>query len=79
MYWTKDKDGGTDLDEVGAAYRQTVAEGVARKIWNHSLVQQIRRSRGELTCDGSYWLNRRYQKCSCCRRNQHMKDNYKEG
>lgn len=29
-------------------------------------------------CTGCVWLNVRHQKCSCCRRNQHLKDNYKE-
>ena len=27
-------------------------------------------------CDGCHWKGRRHQKCSCCRRNRHMKDNY---
>lgn len=31
------------------------------------------------TCDGCKWNGKRYQKCSCCRRNRNMKDNYKEG
>ena len=29
-------------------------------------------------CKGCVWLNTRHQKCSCCRRNQCLKDNYKE-
>lgn len=29
-------------------------------------------------CDGCKWNGKRYQKCSCCRRNRNMKDNYKE-
>ena len=29
-------------------------------------------------CIGCVWLNTRHQKCSCCRRNRHLKDNYKE-
>ena len=29
-------------------------------------------------CVGCLWCEQsRYQKCSCCRRNQNMKDNYK--
>ena len=28
-------------------------------------------------CEGCIWLNTRHQKCSCCRRNQYLKDNYK--
>ena len=29
-------------------------------------------------CGGCYWRSiGRHQKCSCCRRNQSMKDNYK--
>ena len=28
-------------------------------------------------CDGCKWRNR-YQKCSCCRRNRGLKDNYEE-
>lgn len=29
------------------------------------------------SCDGCYWKEiGRQQKCSCCRRNRHMKDNY---
>ena len=28
------------------------------------------------TCDGCRWWGVRPQKCSCCRRNLHMKDNY---
>jgi len=28
-------------------------------------------------CGGCYWREiKRHQKCSCCRRNQNMKDNY---
>lgn len=30
------------------------------------------------TCDGCKWNGKRHQKCSCCRRNRNMKDNYKE-
>lgn len=78
MYSRKDEVGGVELDEAGAAYRQTVTEGLHRKIQNHSLVQLLRRSRGELTCDGCKWNGKRHQKCSCCRRNRNMKDNYKE-
>ena len=29
-------------------------------------------------CDGCVWNGKRHQKCSCCRRNRNMKDNYKE-
>lgn len=29
-------------------------------------------------CDGCKWNGKRHQKCSCCRRNRNMKDNYKE-
>lgn len=29
-------------------------------------------------CDGCEWKNTRPQKCSCCRRNRHIKDCYKE-
>ena len=29
-------------------------------------------------CEGCVWLNTRHQKCSCCRRNQYIKDNYRE-
>lgn len=29
-------------------------------------------------CDGCKWNGKRYQKCSCCRRNRNMKDNYRE-
>lgn len=33
----------------------------------------------EATCEGCMWANRkRPQKCSCCRRNQDMKDCYEE-
>lgn len=32
----------------------------------------------DLDCTGCVWLNTRRQKCSCCRRNQYIKDNYKE-
>lgn len=32
----------------------------------------------DLDCTGCVWLNTRHQKCSCCRRNQCIKDNYKE-
>lgn len=28
-------------------------------------------------CTGCRWKDR-YQKCSCCRRNRHLKDNYEE-
>lgn len=31
----------------------------------------------DVWCDGCYWrMIKRHQKCSCCRRNQNMKDNY---
>ncbi|MFQ8807952.1 MAG: hypothetical protein ACLR8M_03130 [Oscillospiraceae bacterium] len=33
----------------------------------------------DFDCEGCVWLNTRHQKCSCCRRNQCLKDNYKEG
>ncbi len=29
-------------------------------------------------CVGCAYNGKRHQKCSCCRRNQYMKDNYKE-
>lgn len=29
-------------------------------------------------CEGCVWLNTRHQKCSCCRRNRCLKDNYKK-
>lgn len=29
-------------------------------------------------CEGCKWKNR-HQKCSCCRRNRHMKDSYEKG
>lgn len=32
----------------------------------------------DLDYTGCVWLNTRHQKCSCCRRNQYIKDNYKE-
>lgn len=32
----------------------------------------------DLDCTGCVWLNTRHQKCSCCRRNQYIKDNYRE-
>lgn len=31
------------------------------------------------TCDGCTWKGVRHQKCSCCCRNQNMKDNFKPG
>ena len=31
-----------------------------------------------LSCDNCKWLGKRHQKCSCCRRNSGMKDNYEE-
>ena len=34
--------------------------------------------RSDNTCDGCKWNGKRHQKCSCCRRNRNMKDNYKE-
>lgn len=30
-------------------------------------------------CDGCKWKGKRHQKCSCCRRNRYIKDNYEEG
>lgn len=29
-------------------------------------------------CNGCRWWQNRYQKCSCCRRNRGLKDNYEE-
>lgn len=29
-------------------------------------------------CDGCKWKQKRHQKCSCCRRNRHLKDNFEE-
>ena len=29
-------------------------------------------------CNGCRWWQTRYQKCSCCRRNRGLKDNYEE-
>lgn len=31
---------------------------------------------GTLPCVGCEWLGKRHQKCSCCRRNANMKDNF---
>ena len=31
-----------------------------------------------LSCNNCKWLGKRHQKCSCCRRNHGMKDNYEE-
>lgn len=31
------------------------------------------------SCDGCVWWGVRPQKCSCCRRNVNMKDNYRTG
>ena len=31
-----------------------------------------------LSCGNCKWLGERHQKCSCCRRNHGMKDNYEE-
>lgn len=74
MYSRKDEIGGTYYDEDGAAFRQTVAGARQQFAMMHNAARLA-----ESNCDGCYWLNRRYQKCSCCRRNQNMKDNYKEG
>lgn len=30
-------------------------------------------------CDGCRWKGKRHQRCSCCRRNQYLKDGYEEG
>ena len=63
----------SDYDEAGCAYRR-LAEAARREFEAlHDAAQ-----RQEKACDGCYWRNRRYQKCSCCRRNRNMKDNYKE-
>lgn len=29
-------------------------------------------------CEDCVWLNTRHKKCSCCRRNRHLTDNYEE-
>lgn len=57
-----------NYDESGAAYRQMVPKELRH--------DEARRSGN--TCDGCKWNGKRYQKCSCCRRNRNMKDNYKE-
>lgn len=66
--------GGTSIaenslyDESGAAYRQMVPK---------ELKHDTARRSGNI-CDGCKWNGKRYPKCSCCRRNRNMKDNYKE-
>ena len=30
-------------------------------------------------CDGCKWNGKRHQRCSCCRRNRHLKDGYTKG
>lgn len=64
----------SDYDETGCAYRKTSAAARAEAF---AALHDAARWETK-TCDGCYWRNRRYQKCSCCRRNRNMKDNYKE-
>ena len=70
----KDMTVASDYDETGCAYRKT-AEEARRQQFEAQLA--MARSGGN-TCDGCKWNGKRYQKCSCCRRNRNMKDNYKE-
>ena len=44
-----------------------------RKVW-----ERLKAYEDALSCDNCKWLGKRHQKCSCCRRNSGMKDNYEE-
>jgi len=46
-------------------------------IHTNNLEIELEESKKKLDCEGCRW-NKRVQKCSCCRRNTHMKDNFKE-
>jgi hypothetical protein len=38
----------------------------------------LERGSAPMSCEGCKWDGERHQKCSCCRRNHGMKDNYEE-
>lgn len=44
-----------------------------RKVW-----ERLKEYEDALSCGNCKWLGKRHQKCSCCRRNHGMKDNYEE-
>lgn len=44
-----------------------------RKVW-----ERLKEYEDALSCDNCKWLGKRHQKCSCCRRNHGIKDNYEE-
>lgn len=56
--------------------KRMLVGGEAQKVPKELRHDEARRSGN--TCDGCKWNGKRHQKCSCCRRNRNMKDNYKE-
>ena len=44
-----------------------------KQVW-----ERLKAYEDTLSCDNCKWLGKRHQKCSCCRRNHGIKDNYEE-
>lgn len=61
----------TDVQEYKKFEDELIAFGM-------TLNALLERGSAPMSCEGCKWLGKRHQKCSCCRRNNGMKDNYEE-
>lgn len=59
----------TDVQEYKKFEDELIAFGM-------TLNALLERGSAPMSCEGCKWLGKRHQKCSCCRRNHGIKDNY---
>lgn len=67
--YTKVKTARTSSANYATRFTQTI-------LANRQTVTGCGCSKDALSCDNCKWLGKRHQKCSCCRRNHGIKDNY---
>lgn len=67
------------MDRPGTGYRWSTREIMDECEDVIDQVLGLAGNPGGAGCTGCAWLRKRRQKCSTCRRNRRMKDNYKEG
>lgn len=68
-------------DTVGtlAGHKGDYAEFLVRVVDSLDMaIAVLREQDADNICEGCRWLAARHQRCSCCRRNIYMKDNYEE-
>ena len=69
----------TEMGMAELIDREALKEALLERGFYPAIVEGVLKSAPsiETTCVGCKWENRkRPQKCSCCRRNKHMKDSY---